>query len=162
MTIKKAYTEVHALLVSAKADKKIDENVFQKAVELMSAKRGGSSGETTAIRNDKGEVVAVRCFYYKRWMPVVGDKAVEFGVKKTTSTGLNTMCKAGSSLYTKQLSAYKKAKEEMLDKVSSGEVKPADVKANLEKLEKDRHTIAKTELGFAKREDCEKYLETVK
>lgn len=153
--IKKAYEGIIALLELNKEETVA--SIFDQVVEMASSKTNRSEG-STFLKDDEGNVVAIYDYYFKRWMPLIGDLAVDFGAKAGTSTGLNTMCKEGVSNWTKQNSKAKKAKGDLLDKVSSGEVDPADIKALQAEIETARLAIMETELGFTSKEDLIEYL----
>lgn len=156
MTIKKAYVEIINLL-EANENAKV-KSILDQVRELASAKVGAREGGSTFIRSVEGNVVAVLDYYFKRWMPLVGEKAVEFGAKKSTSTGLNTMSKAGVSEWTKQQRVAKAAEADLLAKVAAGEIQPADIQAEQAKIEEARKAIAETDLGFAERDEVLAYL----
>lgn len=161
--VKKAYTEIVALL-EANKDKKVS-SVLDQVIELASAKTNRAEG-STYVKDTQGNVVAILDYYFKRWLPLVGDKAVEFGKKDKTATGFNTMCKEGVSAWTKQQNEAKKALATLLNRVAAGEVKPADIAKEQEAIEATRKAInfpvgedGKTiELGFADRDSLVKYL----
>lgn len=154
MTIKKAFTEIHDFL-QANKDKKVA-SILDQAIAFMSAQR--NSAESMAIRDGKGNVVALMDAYTGRWAALVGSKAVEFGVKANTSTGLNPMSKASLNQYNKQQSAAKKAGAELLQKVAAGEVKPASINEHLAAIEEARKAVVDTGEGFDSREALVKYL----
>lgn len=158
MAIKKAFTELHTLLATASKGKKIDPAIFDQAVVLMSAKGSSGSGATTYLKDASGKPVAQKCYYFQRWMPLVGDKAVEFGKKANTATGLNTMSKVGAKLWTKQYNVAKKAKVELIDLVAAEKFAPKDLNAAMAKIDEDRAAIAETKDGFAKLEEVKAYL----
>ena len=137
------------------------DTIMPDILELCSAKR--QSGATSFIRekqaDGKGKIVAILCYYYKRWMPLVGEDAVEFGVKAGSSTGLNTMTKEGASLFTKQNRIYKNAQIQMLKDIKAGELKVEDIGSTEETLETARIEIVATEKGFATKEEVLEYLE---
>lgn len=152
MTIKKAYLEVHAHLV-ANEDKKV-KTIMPELIEMMSAK-GAGGGASSVHRDGDGNVVAVLDYYFKKWLPVA---FVEFGVKANSASGLNTMCKLGTSLWTKQQREFKKGKEELLNLVAAGEVQPTEIQAKLDELEEARGFIAEypiPELAFDSIEEFE-------
>lgn len=153
-TIKKAYQEIHAFL-EANKDKKIS-SVFPQLVELMSAQR--ASAENTAMRDASGNVVAILDSYSGKWAALVGSKAVEFGVKANTSTGLNPMSKAHLNQWSKQQTAAKKASNDLLMQVAKGEVAPADIPAKLEAIDAERKTVVDLGEGFANQEKLIEYL----
>ncbi len=155
MTVKKAYAELVAFL-EANKDKKVS-SVMDQVIAMASAKTARAEGNTF-IKDAQGNTVAILDYYFKRWMPLVGDKAVEFGAKAQTATGFNTMCKEGVSAWTKQQREAKAAGISLLQRVANGEVKPSDIPAEQEKIENARKAIAETTLGFASLEEVQKYL----
>ncbi|NCB95310.1 MAG: hypothetical protein EOM35_02400 [Negativicutes bacterium] len=154
-TVKKAYQDIVNLL-EANPDVKVSK-ILPQVIELAEAKNGAGAG-TAFMKDAKGNVVAVLDYYFKRWMPVVGSKAVDFGAKAKTATGLNSMCKEGVSHWTKQQREAKNANAMLLTKVASGEVKPADIAKEQEKIEAARKAIVKTDLGFATQDELLAYL----
>lgn len=156
MTIKKAYQEIVSLL-EANEDKKV-KSILDEVRALASAKTSRAGGASTALRNTDGDVVAILCYYFKRWMPLVGDAAVEFGAKKNTPTGLNSMCKEGSSHFSRQLRESKQANAELLTRVANGEVAPSDIVTEQENIEAARKQIVETDLGFETKEEVVAYL----
>lgn len=145
MTVKKAYQDIVALL-DANRNVKV-EKIIDQVIALASAKAGGG-GASTFIKDAAGNTVAILDYYFKRWMPLVGSKAVEFGAKQKTATGFNSMSKEGVSHWTKQQREAKNANSDLLKRVAAGEVSPADIPAEQEKIEAQRKMIAPTELGF--------------
>jgi hypothetical protein len=153
MAIKKAYQAIVSLLEANRGE--LVENIIDNVIELASAKSGGGGGKaTTHHRDEEGNVVAIRCGYHKKWMD---PSVVEFGVKKSSATGLNSMCKDGMSKWTSQNSAYAKAKGQLLEDVASGEIDAADVKDALDALAEAKAEIVPIEgdyQGFDTLEDC--------
>ena len=136
MTIKKAYLELHAFL-TANEDKKV-KTILPEAIEMMSAK--GAGGAASSVHRDAdGNVVLVHDYYFKKWLPV---EFVEFGKKANSASGLNTMCKLGTSLWTKQQREFKRGKEQLLEAVAAGEVQPTEIQDKLDELEEARNYIA--------------------
>lgn len=152
--VKKAYQEIVSFLES-NPDKKV-KDVLAKVVELASAKV--ASAASAHIKDAEGNTVAILDYYFKRWMPLVGDKAVDFGAKAGTPTGFNSMSKAGTSAWTKQQRAAKTANEQLLKDVAAGTVKPADLTAKLAEIEATRKSIEKTDLGFETEDQVRQYL----
>lgn len=159
MSIKKAYEPIINLLVSAvEADAKVKVSaILEQVRELASAKVARGEG-SSFIKDASGTVVAIHDYYFKRWMPLVGDKAVEFGAKAKTSTGLNTMCKEGVSHWTKQQRAAQLANEAILTKLKAKEITADDIDALQAEIEVTRKAIAPTELGFASEAEVRDYL----
>ncbi len=150
MTIKKAFLELHAFLASNE-DKKV-KSILGEAIEMMSAK-GAGGGATAVHRDAEGNLLAILDYYFKKWLPV---EFVEFGAKTNSATGLNTMCKLGTSLWTKQQREFKKGKENLLEEVAAGDVLPTEIQSKLDELEEARGYIADypiPELAFDSTED---------
>ena len=154
--IKKAYKDIVDYL-NENQHASVSE-VLPKIIEMASAKVNRAVGGASFLKDAENNVVAVNCYYFKRWMPVVGDDAVEFGQKSSTSTGLNTMSKIGSSNWTKQLREFKKAGVDLFAQVKAGEISVDEI-ANAEAIiETNRTAIVETELGFATKEELVAYL----
>jgi len=120
-TVKKQYEEIYSLLEASK-NKKVS-TVLPQLIELMSRKNN-SSGQANTFLKVNDEVVAIYCYYHKKWELL---SECEYGSKKNTATGYNTMCKEGVSKWTKQQRVKKLANEELLTRVASGEVLPEDI-----------------------------------
>lgn len=153
--VKKAYAEIINFLTENK-DVKVSK-ILPQVIELASAKANRSEG-STFIKDASGTVVAIHDYYFKKWMPLVGEKAVDFGQKMKTSTGYNSMCKEGVSHWTKQQREAKNAGQELLAKVASGEILPSNIANEQAKIEEARKTIVPTELGFDTVEGVNEYL----
>lgn len=153
-TIKKAFQPIVDIL-TANPDKKV-KDILAQVTELASAKVANAG--SASIRDAEGKVVAILDYYFKRWMPLVGDKAVEFGAKQGTPTGFNSMSKAGTSAWTKQQRAAKTANEQLLADVVAKKVAPENLQAELDKIEAQRKSIEKTDLGFETEEQVREYL----
>ena len=76
-----------------------------------------------------------------------------------TATGLNTMCKLGTSLWTKQQREFKKGKEDLLTQVASGEVAPTEIQEKLDELEEARGYIADFPIPELAFDSVEEFLE---
>lgn len=128
-TIKKDYTAVMSLfaqaitaLEDAKVKKSVLESVrslYNDAVDMTANKNSNGSGSKTTAYYREGKLVAVFCYYHKRWELVDN---IEYGNKAGTKTGLNTMCKEGVSAWTKANRAYNKLKDELLQKLFKKEI----------------------------------------
>lgn len=156
MAIKKMYVELVELL-EANQDNKV-KSILPDVIAMVSAKQARNVG-STFIKNSEGETVAIRCYYFQRWMPLVGDNAVEFGAKKSTATGYNTMCKDGVSHWTKQNNAAKKAHDALLDRLEAGDLTTDQIPAEKARIEEERRQVVETELGFAERDEVVAYLQ---
>ena len=132
MTIKKQYIEIVALL-EANKNKKVS-TVLADVLALCESKNGGD----TFIKNDDGITIAIKCYYFKKWFWL--DKT-EFGVKKNTASGYNTMSKLGNSLWTKQQRVAKKAREHLLDQVVCCALDPSELNEQLMLIEDTRKLV---------------------
>lgn len=157
--VKKVFQPIVDLLETAIAnDPKVKaKDLVEQIIALAAAKVAVGVG-SSFIKDAAGVVVAVRCYYFKRWMPLVGDKAVAFGKKANTATGLNTMSTEGSSHWTKQQREADTANKAIMSKVISKEITPDDIPALQAQIEEARKVIVPTELGFASEEEVREYL----
>ena len=135
MTIKKAFTPIMSLL-QANLAMSVEE-ILPQVIELASAKAAG--GASSVFHKDEtGNTLAIRCYYHKLWM---NPEVVEFGSKASSATGLNSMCKDGTSKWTKQQRDAKKAKEQLLVDLASGEIEASDLPQLLDEIEQDQAVI---------------------
>lgn len=147
MAIKKAFEGIVDILEN-NLDKKV-KNVLPEITALCEAKKGGSGAAGTFLKNDGGTVVAILCYYYKRWMVV---NEVEFGPKANSSTGYNSMCKEGVRHWTKQNNAAKKAAGDLLTQVKAGTLAVENIAAEEKTIAENRAKIEATDLGFETKE----------
>lgn len=127
--------------------------------KLMQAKTGGGSDTgKTFLKDDEGNVIAVFCYYHKKWELV---EHVPYGKKANTATGLNTMCKEGTSAWSKQQRDFKKAKELLLMQVCEGLLSGEELPEQMELAEEDRKLIVEgslQEYSFDNVDDLYEYL----
>ena len=130
MAIKKDYQLIVEFL-EANQNKKVA-TILEQLREMCS-----QSNTVTFKKDDDGNVTEVFCYYHKQWELV---SEHEYGKKASNkATGLNTMCKVGYNQWTKQQSAAKKAKEQLLSRVAAGE--ELDINVELELIEAQRQLI---------------------
>lgn len=142
-TIKKAFVEI-ATILNENSNKKVS-TILPQLLELMTAKSsGGSDIGKTFLKDDNGEVFAVYCYYHKQWELI---SECEYGAKKGTASGLNTMCKEGVSHWTKQQRKAKKAKEALLDSIASGDIEVSDLADKQAEIEEAKVVIVPREDG---------------
>ena len=137
------------------------ESILAEVLTLVAPKqRGATTGSSSKnhIKDTEGNVVAVLDYYFKRWMPLVGDLAVEFGAKANSVTGLNSMCKEGVSNWTTQQRAAKTAMASLLEQVEAGEIAVEDIAAERASIDEAKTAVIATDLGFDTREELEDYL----
>ena len=156
MAIKKAYQDIVSLL-EANLEVPVSE-VIERVKELSESKRASGGGGSRHMKDTEGTVVAVFDYYFKKWMPLVGAEAVDFGTKASAATGFNSMCKAGVSHWTKQQAAAKKATTQIIDDLESGELDVADIEARRAQIEATRTAIEPVEYGFNEKDQCVAYL----
>lgn len=148
--VKKAYVEI-ARILHENADKKV-KTILPELMELMTSKGSGSDIGKTFLKDDEGNVKAIYCYYHKKWELV---SECDYGSKKGTATGLNTMCKEGVSHWTKQQRLAKKAKEGLLEKLASGELSVEDLAKAQADIDDEKDVIVPREdgHGYDKAED---------
>tara|TARA_R110000851_G_scaffold14313_4_gene48490 strand:- start:2373 stop:2840 length:468 start_codon:yes stop_codon:yes gene_type:complete len=141
--VKKVFADI-AVLLEENSNRKVS-TILPQLMELMTSKNsGGSDIGKTFLKDENGEVVAIFCYYHKKW-ELVSD--CEYGSKKGTSTNLNTMCKEGVSHWTKQKRVAKKGKEDLLNQVMDGEVAQEDIGSAMAELELSSKVIVAREDG---------------
>lgn len=127
--VKKQFEELYALL-QANENKKVS-TIMPQLIELMSKKSAGGGVGTTFYKEDE-EVVAVYCYYHKKWELV---SVAEYGKKASNqATGLNTMCKEGVNQWTKNQRDKKLKEAELLTKVATGLLLPEDIASEQAKI----------------------------
>lgn len=132
--VKKQFVELYELL-EANKNKKVN-TIMPELVALMSKK---TTGVTNAVqRDDEGNVTHIFCYYHKEWEAI---DEVEYGKKTNSATGLNTMCKVGTSKWTKQQRVKKQANAELLTKVAKGELKPEDIAGEQARIDEESKII---------------------
>jgi len=157
MQVKKVFEGLITLL-QENEDKKV-KTILPQILELARAKRRSNEGETY-IKNADGAVVAILCSYYSKWMPTVGDKAVEFGKRVGTATGLNSMCKDGLNLYAEQKRIAVEATNKLMQDLRSKAVSQDNMDSILSGIEIKKELREPTDKGFADRSELETYLES--
>src|SRR5680860_568139 len=110
--IKKGYTELYAVLL-ANSDKKV-KSVMDLLIPIMESQQ-----RTETHFTDENGRLQIYCYYHKQWEHV---DQVPYGSKANTETGLNTMCKVGTNLWTTQYRKFKESAATILDMIASGEL----------------------------------------
>ena len=137
MTIKKQFVELVALL-EANPNKKVS-TMLSEVYELAESKKK----DTTYILDAEGQPFAIFCWYHKQW-ELVSD--VPFGSKVSNPTGLNNMCKVGTSKWTKAQRDATKANTDILAQVASGELEPSKILDRQAEIELARTTMDITDM----------------
>lgn len=140
--VKKQFEELHTLL-EANKNKKVS-TILPQLIELMQKKNNASGQANTFMKDEDGNVTHIFCYYHKKWEEVT---ECEYGSKKGTATGLNTMCKEGVSNWTKQQRAKKQGEAGLLTKVVSGELMPDELPAEQARLLEESKVIKPREDG---------------
>lgn len=163
MAIKKSF---QPLITFLEANQGKSVKTIMEEVVAMCSTKGRAAGDgvgavSTFIKSASGETVAVLDYYFKRWMPLVGDGAVKFGKKASAASGYSSMSTEGTSHWTKQQRTAKNAIEGILVSVESGELAASGIAAEKEKIEAARKEVVATDAGFEAREDVVAYLEAM-
>jgi len=122
--IKAQYKAINALLEANKG-KSLTVKLMAELTVLMSSKVVSKSH----ISDDNGNVVAVFCYYHKKWELV---EHIEYGSKASTKSGLNTMCKVGVNQWTKQQKEFKSEQTQILADIVNGDLSSENAKVLLE------------------------------
>ena len=135
MTIKKQFIPLVEFLEKNK-NKKV-ESILDSIISMVESKKK----DTTFIKDSKGNVIAIFCWYHKQWEIL---SEVKYGKKKNSTTGYNQMCKVGNSLWTKARNKAIKEKDELIVKVSKGEIDPSKLPQMMEDIEETRKKVDNT------------------
>lgn len=148
MTVKKSYLELVTFLEENKNKKvaSILDEIYKLTKQSHKAK--------TFLTNDKGEVYAIFCYYHKQW-ELIDD--VPYGVKASSTTGFNTMCKVGTSEWTKQNNAAKQVGSTILTMLEQGDIQADEIAETKERLIDATKQIntANMPVGYQTEEDVE-------
>lgn len=136
--VKKQYTQLVELL-EANSNKKIS-TIMPEILELVTSKQA----QKNFITNENGEVTHIFCYYHKKWEYLAD---VEFGKKKHSASGYNSMCKEGVNQWSKQQREYKQAQSDALTKVAKGELDTQGLNKLLAQIEEEKDKIVPREDG---------------
>ena len=159
LNVKKGFEEVAQLLIDS--ENRRVKTILPQLLALMQRKNNASGQANTFLKDDAGNVVAIYCYYHKLWEDV---EVADYGSKKNTATGLNTMCKQGVSSWTKQQRQKKQEQAVLLDQLVSGEIERDDVVtlqteiievSKVIKPRDDEHGFTSTEDFYCSRIDTE-------
>lgn len=134
--IKKVYAELVELL-EANKDKKVS-TILEQVYAVAGAKQNAKNFKVDA----NGKVTHVFCYYHKEWEAL---SEVDYGVKKHSASGYNSMCKIGVNQWTKQQREAKKAESELLGLVASGQLSPDKIADEQARIEAKRTEILSRE-----------------
>lgn len=149
---------------------RIDPEVFPGLIELCY----GKAKQIKNILDRSNNQVAVVCWYFKRWMPLVGPRAVDFPSNKSQVHGLNKCCREGNKFYQQRLDAFnavntvvenetrlinQKLRSQLDEKErSSLSARLDELDAMMAEAEEAKTVIKHTHLGFETMEECMEYL----
>jgi len=122
--VKKQFEELYTLLVDNKNKEVV--TLLPQLIEMMQKKNNASGQANTFLKDEDGNVTHIFCYYHKKWEDVT---VAEYGNKKGTATGLNTMCKEGVSNWTKQQRVKKIREVALLGRITSGELSVEEIPA---------------------------------
>jgi len=145
MTIKKQFEPIIGFLES-NSDKTVQE-IMGAVLAMCESTR---TNITSVFHPETGEVLAIYCYYHKQWEMV---HVFEYGVKKSTSTGLNTMCKEGASHWNKQWKKSKLASDQILVDLLNGSIQQEQIFGIQRIIERDKFAIKETEVPGTKSMD---------
>lgn len=158
MTIKKRMQPLHDFL--SENLQSVVQDIMPQIEKLMSASTPRAADREQAYISVDGACVAIKCGYFQRWMPLVGDAKVDFAPKSNTAHSYSLLSRIGQTNYSKQLSAYKKAEAKLIDDLQAGKVAIDQIAEIREANRKAKEAVEETTLGFGTREECVDYLKT--
>jgi hypothetical protein len=137
-TTKKAFVELVSLL-EKHSGKKITKELLEQIHEMTKQK----ASSKTFLLDTENKVVAIFCYYHKQWEIL---DETPYGAKASSTTGYNTMCKKGVSLWTKQNNAVKQVGEAVLNMLESGEIEANEIADTKEKLIAEAKMISNVDM----------------
>ena len=162
MDIKKDFQPVYKRLEElAASGKKLTKKDLAEFAEMVQQSRRGKAEAVTLWSAKGNKPVAIQCWIYQRWMPLVGPKAVEFGPKASSNTGLDRMCKEASQLWYRTYTSQKRNISALAQAALTGEVTKEEAQKGIaEQKARLDAVMASTneELGFATKEEVLAYL----
>ncbi len=135
MTIKKQYVDIVAFL-QANENKKVA-TILEELKSMCESKVQLS----TVIYDTEGSVEQIFCYYHKVWENI---SKHEYGNKKSSTTGLNTMCKDGVRRWTKTQAEYKKLDGAILELIGDGKLEVSEMAEYKEAKKLEIAEIVKT------------------
>lgn len=128
----------------------LQENKDRTVAEIMpgflelAVSRPGGGRATTHHKNEAGEVDAILCYYYKKWMhPEKGGFS-----KVKTGFGYNTSCACGAAKGSKQNRDYVEGGKQMLVDLTSRTLSVDDMPTRQAELEAAKVAIIPREDGY--------------
>ena len=124
-----ANTKSYVALVeflTANANKKVS-SILPEILEMTEAKQQAK----TFIADENGNVMAIYCYYHKQWELLVD---AEYGLKASSTTGYNTMCKVGVKYWTLQQKNIKAVGETILTMLENEEITIEELSTTKERL----------------------------
>ena len=150
LSTKKAFQELVDFL--QKNESKKVSTLMEQILEMTKQK----ASSKTYLVDKAGNVVAIFCYYHKQWELL---SETEYGAKASSSTGYNTMCKKGVSLWTKQNNTIKSIGEQVLTMLEEGTIEASEISDTKEKLVVEARTINETDMpsGYSLEVLCETF-----
>ena len=144
--VKKQFVELYDFLKANES--KTVKSLLPQIQKMVESTR---VAETVLYNKDK-KPVAIFCYYHKQWEVL---SEVEYGSKKSTKSGYNTMCKVGVNKWTAQQSTAEKERSALIADIEQGKKKPSDLSKLLAEIEAKRLSIDKDKMpkGYAEKEN---------
>ncbi len=154
--IKKVFLPIFAIL-EGHQEHKVKSIMTELLAEMSKASTSPSNG-AHCIFGEDGAVLAVKDNYFQRWMPLVGDDAVEFTPRATAISGVNSVCKVGAAQMSRQNTIARKALANLLVDLESGKLAIEDIADAKVDIAYAKDLVTPTSLGFETKEEVEEYL----
>lgn len=106
------------------------------------------------LLDSQNKPFAIFCYYHKKWELVSETK---YGVKNSSKTGLNTMCKVGTNKWNIQRKESIRAKSELLVQLMDNLIKQEDIKQLNDEIDraKDQINLENYTGGYSLKEVCQ-------
>ena len=169
--ILKKFQEIMEFLKRPENLKKQVSEVIDQVTQLASAKTRSAEYGSVFLKDNKDVIVAIKCAFFQRWMPLVGatvddetvkfgdaGSKVDFGDKVGTGTGLNSMCKVGQNAERQRKRDHETGQKALMNGLLDQSIDAVAGQKQRAKLETALTTPGTTKAGFATRDEVVAYL----
>lgn len=123
-------------ILNENSNKKVSSII--ELIEELEFEQQKSQRQKTYLMDDNNQPFAIFCYYHKQWELVA---ETEYGVKASTKTGLNTMCKLGTNMWTKQQKVAKQEQADLLERLIEGDITTDEANDLKNEIESNRTAI---------------------
>lgn len=128
------FKETVLFILNENSNKKVSSII--ELIEQLN--EGKSTRQKTYLMTKDNKPFAIFCYYHKQWELI---SETEYGLKSSSKTGLNTMCKLGTNKWTKQQKDAKKQEAELLTQLIEQKITIEEAETMKQDIETNRQVI---------------------